>query len=720
VEFDNGQVGSMVRIFDVASGNELHQIKGQNNFSMGGLTVSSDSKILAVGGADGVARLYDLATGKDLRLVGQQRNGVLVSGVVFAPTGNVLALRATGPAIQLWDADTGKELRRLGGQAAANPVGGGGLVIVGGFGGGNPLAQTWAFSPDGKQLAEAGSGNTVRLWDVASGKEILPAAGAQPASGHQGGVSSMAVSDDGKVLTTFGSDQTLRQWDVASGQELRQVPLPAATNNVVLAAGGKLAACQAGLTTVHLLDVASGKTVRTIQPPNQPAGVGGLPFSGPASVALSPDGKLLAIRGFDQVIRVYETASGKELRTLSEQPAKAAPNRRVVVNLGGLGIGGATGLLFSPDNAALATVGGQPSAVMMNPGGGFGGAQGGGNAVRLWHVAQGSQPRPFDTQAQGILALAFTPDGRTIVTANADQSLSLWEVLTGKEYLQIKPRAAVQPVPPVQPGVRVRAGIMVGGAYGMGGTGRQIAMAPDGRTLAVGNADHTVSLWDLRSGKELGQFKGHDGPILALAFAPDSRTLLSGSGDTTVLVWDGKRQIHPERTPAVALTAQQVDALWNDLAADPVKAFRALATLRTTPKQAVALCQQRLQPAAGVDGQRVDQLMADLDNPKFGTRQKAMQELEKLGELAQPALQKSLAGPAPLEVRRRVEKLLEHIVNDQTPATDVLRALRALQVLEQAGTPEARQELQRLAGGASGAKLTRHAVAALKRVDKGS
>jgi WD40 repeat protein len=695
LEIDNGQMGNVIRLFDVASGNAGLEIKGQDRLAVGGLAVAADGKTLAVGGGNSLVRLYDLASGKEVGQLGQQRQGSIISSLVFAPTGNLLALCATNSAgIQLWDVAAGKELRRLGepGPGNANVLAAAGGVIMAASG----MSPACVFSPDGKQLADVSSGNTVRLWDVASGKEILPA------SGHHGGVSSLSVSPDGKVLTTFGADRGLRQWEVSTGKELRQFPQLAGTATVVFAADGKLATCHGGGTRVILVDLASGKIVRSIQPSSRTVQAS----AGGGDMALSSDGKLLAIRGFDQVIRLFSTATGQELRALREQPPTA-------------GVIGPTPLVFSPDGTTLASVGGLPGPALAPAVGRLGAPGGNGNAIRLWNVAQGSQPRIFQTQSQAIVDLAFSPDGRTIVTANNDHSLSLWEVYTGREYLHISPDAAAPPAPPVQATV-VRA-TPAGGFARLGGQAfLPIAIAPDGRTLAMGSTDRSVRLWDLRTGKALGQFKGHNGPVLAVAFAPDSRTVLSGSADTTALVWDGNRLIHDYPTPVVELDAGQVEALWQDLAADPVKAFRALGTLRTAPPQAVALCQERLKATAGVEKQQIERLIADLDNAKFSVRQKAMQELEKLGELAMPALQKLLDGQASLEMRRRVEKLLEEIATDQTPPPDDLRALRALQVLEQVGTPEARQVLRRLADGAPGAKLTRHAAAALLRSEKRS
>src|SRR5205814_1583384 len=79
------------------------------------------------------------------------------------------------------------------------------------FGWAGGTSQALSLSPDGTTLAAGGSDNTVRLWDLASGKEL------HPDGGHQGSVSLLLASEDGKTLTSWGSDHTVRRWETATG-----------------------------------------------------------------------------------------------------------------------------------------------------------------------------------------------------------------------------------------------------------------------------------------------------------------------------------------------------------------------------------------------------------------------------------------------------------------------------------------------------------------------
>jgi HEAT repeat protein len=114
---------------------------------------------------------------------------------------------------------------------------------------------------------------------------------------------------------------------------------------------------------------------------------------------------------------------------------------------------------------------------------------------------------------------------------------------------------------------------------------------------------------------------------------------------------------------------------------------------------------------------RLAGLVADLDDHRFAVREQAARELLELGERAEQPLRRALAWPASVEVRRRVAGLLEN-VHGPLVSCERLRRLRALEVLEQAGTADARRLLEVLAGGAPAARLTREAKGALRRLDR--
>jgi hypothetical protein len=129
----------------------------------------------------------------------------------------------------------------------------------------------------------------------------------------------------------------------------------------------------------------------------------------------------------------------------------------------------------------------------------------------------------------------------------------------------------------------------------------------------------------------------------------------------------------------------------------------------------VPYLKDHLRPVKPPDPVYVSKLLADLDHSRFAARQKAALELEKLGPVVEPDLRKALERQPSLEVRRRLEQLLEK-ATDAVPEPQTLQALRAVEVLEQVGSPEAVQVLQAVAQGAPGALQTQSAQASLDRL----
>lgn len=157
---------------------------------------------------------------------------------------------------------------------------------------------------------------------------------------------------------------------------------------------------------------------------------------------------------------------------------------------------------------------------------------------------------------------------------------------------------------------------------------------------------------------------------------------------------------------------EQLESLWVDLdGTDAVKAYRAIRTLAAAPKESVAFLKRRLQPVAPVAAKQMARLLADLDSDEFAVREKAMKQLEKLGDRAVAELHKALAGKPSPEVKRRIEQLLE-----KQNGADQIRMVRALETLENIGTAEARDLCARLADGVADAPLTREAGATLRRM----
>jgi hypothetical protein len=176
--------------------------------------------------------------------------------------------------------------------------------------------------------------------------------------------------------------------------------------------------------------------------------------------------------------------------------------------------------------------------------------------------------------------------------------------------------------------------------------------------------------------------------------------------------------VRPCTTAADDLAAPQLEKLWTALGSqEPAAVEQAMKSLTAQPARTGPFLRQRLRRVPNPDTRLVAAWLSELDSDRFAVREKATRELTKLAEVVEPELRKTLAGSPSLEVRHRVERLLENIKAERLrPSAGRLQAIRAIEILERIGDADARRLLEVVAEGAPEAQLTTEAKAALERM----
>ena len=499
-----------------------------------GVYAMTSDKIV-IGKRDGTIQLWDVATRKKLStLRGHvdlplqpldkpvqrmfKKNWVLA--VAFSPDGTRLASGSTDTTVRLWDTTGDRDSMTL--QKHTGPT------------------NVLAFSPDGKMLASGSTDKIVQLWDTTTGEPLATL------TGHINGITALAFSPDGRTLVSGSTDGTIRFWRTATGipvdtfitghtQSIKAATFFEDSSTLVSAAFN-------GEITFWDVETSQKSTVQNSGHRDWYSAVAFSP-DGTKLVSAAADGTIV-FGGFprafsttkpDNLIRLTDVSTGDELATCQKHARE---------------------LIFSPDDRTKTV------------------AATSGNGIRLWNTETGDElviplyedlPLGFHENMPTILALAFSPDGRWLVSGTTEGDLRMWDVATGEALtvfaepteqknlghisaVAFSPdRALLAAGTPSQLHLwDVRTGHKIFSVSTVHKRGwrtyqdypRPLVFSPDGTILVNGHGSGTIQLWDVKTGDRIAALDGHTQEVETLKFSPDGETLVSTAQDGTIFLWD--------------------------------------------------------------------------------------------------------------------------------------------------------------------------------------
>ena len=368
-----------------------------------------------------------------------------------------------------------------------------------------------AYQPDSNTLASGITGGAIKLWDIRTG------ALSQTLDGHIEKIESLTFTPDGKTLASGGSYNVpiIELWDTSSGERLQVlIGHTSRINSLTFTPNGQILASASDDDTINIWDINSGELLQTLEAPNWQAN----------SVDFAPNGTTLAVGSWNTV-KLWDIGSGELLMTLGRHTSSV------------------NSVAFAPGGDTLAS----------------GSLD---KTVKIWDVHSGELLKTLEGHIDTIQSVTYIAEGKGLASISRDNTVKIWDankgVLLGTQKTSNGKTHLV---------TTDRGDIIAFGSYyniishwdieedvmiplidvrnlnnsikdDYGEIIRTVAFAPNGNTLASGDYNGTVMVWDARSGDLLHTLEGHTDIVSSVSFSPEADMLASGSLDKTVKIWD--------------------------------------------------------------------------------------------------------------------------------------------------------------------------------------
>jgi WD40 repeat protein len=501
-------------------------------------------------------------------------DGRTIKSIGFSPDGKLVATADGFGTVSAWEIETGTSawevetalpmkhyIRQMGALEPARPDGGLSLNLARDLPvpGHRGAVEAVCFSPDWKYLASGSVDNTIKLWEVKTGKCLRTFTRPRGMLSRTGVVSTISHSPDGQFVASGDSDGTVELWHTGTGERLPAlVAHRAGVRSVCFSPDGKLLASSGDDGTVILWDMESGKCLHILAAHKETV----------PSVSFSVDGKYLASSSWDKTIKVWAVATGRCLHTIEghtkevnsvsfspDQEAVASGSMDKTINVWRVSLTQiASPFLLSQISASekvteveeifkghladakAASMGGQLAQVVkhLRDARALPGCERRQEALELWvslypRVTRASLKAvwPEDTSRsifkEEISKPTLSPDG-AYIAAISFGAVVLYETETGRRLRDF-----------------------AGHGYGV----LAVSFSPDGKLLASGGSDRTVRLWDTLTGECVRTVEAHSDSVRALSFSPDGKLVASSSGDSdySTKVWDVATGSHVQSFP---------------------------------------------------------------------------------------------------------------------------------------------------------------------------